>query len=353
MTPDRIIIETLERLFDDKCEASVVLAAEQGVWPSELWEQLENTGLTLTWIPEEFGGAGAAMIDGFEVAKIAGRYAAPVPLVETLMAGWVLSQSELSVPTGPLCVVPGQSGARQSGNPISVDSQRVLTGVAERVSYARTARHLVVVTDAGVGLVEAASVEIVHQPGLSGDPYDQVIFEQTPVSVWSASGSCLGASVELLGATLRAQQMAGALERILSISLEYAGERSQFGRPIAKFQAVQHNLAVLAGEMAAAGAAANAAARCFTQYGADDARSFMAVASAKVRAGEAAGAGAAIAHQVHGAMGYTQEYSLNHFTRRLLSWRDDFGSEARWALELGQLIARRGADAVWPAITSI
>ena len=76
------------------------------------------------------------------------------------------------------------------------------------------------------------------------------------------------------------------------------------------------------------------------------------VAAAKVRAGEAAGAGAAIAHAVHGAIGFTYEHSLHFATRRLWSWRAEFGSESRWAATLGRAVLARGADALWPDLTA-
>jgi len=76
------------------------------------------------------------------------------------------------------------------------------------------------------------------------------------------------------------------------------------------------------------------------------------VAVAKVRVGEAAGNGAAIAHQVHGAMGFTYEHSLHHSTRRLWAWREEFGNEAVWAARLGRMVAERGADGLWPFITA-
>ncbi len=143
------------------------------------------------------------------------------------------------------------------------------------------------------------------------------------------------------------QQIAGALEKILEQSVQYALDRSQFGRPIAKFQAVQHNLATLAGEVAAAGAAADLAAEAC----AGPEPGIAEVAIAKVRAGEAAGTGAAIAHQVHGAMGFTYEHSLHHATRRLWAWREEFGNEAVWATRLGQMVAAEGADRLWPFVT--
>jgi acyl-CoA dehydrogenase len=145
--------------------------------------------------------------------------------------------------------------------------------------------------------------------------------------------------------------MAGALERILEQSVQFSLDRVQFGRPIAKFQAVQQNLANLAGEVAAAGAAADGAAEAVALYGVEGDIVAAEVAIAKLRVGDAAGAGAAIAHQVHGAMGFTYEHTLHHSTRRLWSWREEFGNETLWAERLGRAVAAKGADALWPFVT--
>ena len=140
--------------------------------------------------------------------------------------------------------------------------------------------------------------------------------------------------------------MAGALERTLEYALTYANERVQFGRPIGKFQAIQHLLAVLAGHVAASSAAADAAVEA-SETAPDE---FM-VAVAKARIGEAAGKSAEIAHQVHGAMGYTREHNLHYVTRRLWAWRDEFGNETHWQVKLGRMVAAKGADALWPTLT--
>ena len=132
----------------------------------------------------------------------------------------------------------------------------------------------------------------------------------------------------------------------------YANERVAFERPIAKFQAVQHNLARLAGEVAAAVAAAGSAADALAQAAAFDEAVFLEVASAKIRCAEAAQESVAIAHQVHGAIGFTQEHILHRYTLRLLAWRDDFGNESHWAVALGNLMAARGADELWPLVAS-
>ena len=147
-------------------------------------------------------------------------------------------------------------------------------------------------------------------------------------------------------ALCRSVQMAGALERVLEYSLQYANERVQFGRPIGKFQAIQHMLAVLAGQAAASSAAADAAVEA-SRLAPDE----FAVSVAKSRVGEAAGKGAEIAHQVHGAMGYTREHNLHYSTRRLWSWRDEFGNESCWQGRLGRAVAASGADALWPMLS--
>ena len=139
---------------------------------------------------------------------------------------------------------------------------------------------------------------------------------------------------------------------MLPLCVDYANERVAFERRIGKFQAVQQNLARLAGEVAAALAVAGSAADAIAEAAAFDAAVFLEAASAKIRTAEAAAEGAAIAHQVFGAIGFTQEHVLHRFTLRMLSWRDDFGNESYWAAELGRRVARRGADEFWPLVAS-
>jgi acyl-CoA dehydrogenase len=343
---DNIIVDTANRIFQDLCEADTVNAAEQGHWPKPLWDALEESGLTLTWVPDELGGAGAALADGFAVLRAAGRFAAPVPLAETLMAGWLLTRAGIAVPGGPLTIAPIHADGR-----IGLSPEGALSGRARRVPFARNCGHMAVLAHRGdetvVALVATAGLSIRQSASLAGEPRDDVSFHGAipevvnPVAVDQDLLVCFGAAVRL-------QQMAGALEKILEQSVQYALDRSQFGRPIAKFQAVQHNLAMLAGEAAAASAAADAAAEACLR----PEIAVSEIAIAKVRGGEAAGTGAAIAHQVHGAMGFTYEHSLHHATRRLWSWREEFGNEAVWAARLGRMVAAQGADGLWPFITA-
>ena len=131
------------------------------------------------------------------------------------------------------------------------------------------------------------------------------------------------------------------------MTTQYAQDRVQFGRPLGKFQAIQQNLAVLAGQTAAAVAAADLAAEAVA-----DGINLLPIAAGKSRAGEAAGIGAGIAHQVHGAIGFTLEHNLQFLTRRLWAWRDEFGKDAVWNRLLGHHMARAGADNLWAEITA-
>ena len=350
---DPLIVETVTRVCTDLCSTELVNAAEDGVWPTELWEAMESTGLSLAWVPESAGGPGASLADGFAVARAAARFAAPVPLAETLCAGWLLAQAGLQVPPGRMSVAP-----LIPTEAIVVDADGRLAGSARNVPYAAHAGHLVVVASRDdtplVGLVAATDCRLSQGSNLAGEAQGSVDFEAVrPVDTGYMAGPEPLDALQRLGAALRCQQMAGALEGILDLSLGYARDRVQFGRPIARFQAIQHSLASLAGEVAAAGAAADAAAAANIRHGIDDQRTLFAVAAAKIRAGEAAGAGAAIAHQVHGAMGFTREYSLHQSTRRLWAWRDDFGAESVWAMRLGETVIKSGAGGLWPTLTSL
>jgi len=157
------------------------------------------------------------------------------------------------------------------------------------------------------------------------------------------------AQLRAVGAAMRSLQIAGALAHITAISVQYAQDRVQFGRPIGKFQAVQQNLAVLAGQTAAAVAAANLGIEALSDP--DLAHQEFLIAIAKTRVGEAATLACEIAHQVHGAIGFTKEYALQLSTRRLWSWREEFGGDPEWAARVGAYACRRGAGDLWPLLT--
>ncbi len=345
-----IVVETASRILQDLCTADVVNGVEQGRWPANLWGTLEEAGLPTAWVPEALGGAGGELADGFGVLRMAGQFAAPVPLAETLMAGFLLARAGLPVPERPLTVAPARSA-----DVLELGADGRLRGTARDVPFARQARHVAVLARRGdryhVALAGAADCEIAPGESIAGEPRDTVSFSGVKPLAVQDRAEPDSQVIMILGAAIRSAQMAGALERILDQSLQYATERVQFGRPIAKFQAIQQSLAQLAGEVAAASAAAMAAAEAIGLESEWDEAVVVEVAAAKIRVGEAAGIGASIAHQVHGAMGFTYEHSLHHATRRLWSWRDEFGDEAHWSILLGRIAARHGTAGLWAFVT--
>ena len=185
---DNIIVDTTTRIFADLCEPQTVNAAEEGRWPEALWNALEESGLTLTWVPDALGGAGAEMIDGFAVLRVAGRFAAPVPLAETLLAGWLLAQGGIAAPAGPMTAAP----IHEDGN-ITFGADGKLRGRARHIPFARNASHIAVLATKGgepvVALVEAGGLAMTHGTSLAGEPQDNVSFDgAVPLATGPAPG---------------------------------------------------------------------------------------------------------------------------------------------------------------------
>ena len=345
-----ILGETCTRLFTDHATTAVLEGAEKGEWPAALWQAVEENGLTLPQVPEARGGVGGSWSDAFVVLMASGRFAAPVPLAETMLAGAILAEAGLDAPLGPMTVAPVHVDER-----LTLARQGAgwtLGGRATRVPWGARAEHVVVVADDGgapmIALVAGGSARTEADASLAREPRDTLTWSAAPVVAAAALKGRLGPRpVWAGGALVRAAQMAGGLEFLLAQSVKYVTERKQFGRPLAAFQAIQQNLALLAGHTAAAGMAAQQAFHVVDRTGENGDPSFE-VAVAKVRTGEAAGLGAGIAHQAHGAIGFTYEHSLHFVTRRLWSWRAEFGAESHWSVALGRQVAAQGADALWP-----
>jgi len=240
---------------------------------------------------------------------------------------------------------------------ITIGADGKLSGRVAGIPFAQDCAHIAILAGDGksrvIALVDVEDCRLSDGRNLAGDGSHVVTLDRVqPRRSAPAPAGFDETSLLLMGAAMRGVQIAGGLEAILSLCVAYANERVAFERPIGKFQAVQQNLARLAGEVAAALAVSGSAADAIAQAETFDEAVFLEAASAKIRIGEAAAEGASVAHQVFGAIGFTQEHVLHRFTLRLLSWRDDFGDESYWAAELGRRVAARGADEFWPLVAS-
>jgi acyl-CoA dehydrogenase len=347
---DHIVADIAARILADLADPQTINSASDPTWKKPLWQALRDAGLPLAWVPETLGGSGASMADGFAILAAAGRCALPVPLAETLAAGWLLSRAGLRAADGPMTIAP----ARPNAN-ITLDGDGRLSGRAAGVPFARDCASIAVLANDGkhVALVDSTDCRLADGNNLAGDASNIVTLDRVkPLRLAAAPEGFDAWSLLLMGSVIRSVQIAGALQAILSLAVAYADERVAFERKIGKFQAVQQNLARLAGEVAAALAVSSSAADAVAHADSFDEAVFLEAASAKIRTAEAAAEGAAIAHQVFGAIGFTEEHILHRFTLRLLSWRDDFGNESYWAAELGNRVVRGGAEEFWPLVAS-
>jgi acyl-CoA dehydrogenase len=309
-----MLVDTASRIFADHCDKALLDASEAGRFSESLREVLAENG----FFELAMRDSGFALADAFAVLRVAGQHAVPLPLAEIMLANRWLNQADEVATVG--------------------------LGIGEVIAdapWARSAQVVLGIAHSGASAIVVRNGAVTEGANLAGESRDAVAVRD-PADLDCGEDACY----ELL-ALARVAQTAGSLERILELCLSYANEREQFGRPIAKFQAVQHNLAVLAAEVAAAVRAGDAAVAAL-----GGPRQRLEIAAAKARVGEAAGVVAEIAHQVHGAMGFTHEHQLHHFTRRAWAWRDEFGNDGYWRRQLGTQLAVIGADGVWDFIAT-
>ncbi len=342
-----ILAESVRDLCRRHCDRALQARIETGHWPADVWRAVEDSGLCDALLPESASGPGIGRADALSLAVPLGEAAMPLPILETMLARGLLHEAGLAIPAGPLSLAAERFDAFEL---TLANGAARLTGQAHRVPYAGKVDHIVVLAGSAAGpqlaLLRTADCALAPAASLADEPRDGVRADGvTPVAM--AATTLAAADLTAAMAVLRSAQIAGALKTVLRMASEYAVLRKQFGRSLSRFQAIQHSLAQLVEQTAAAIAAADAGIETI----AGD-RDPVLIAAAKIRSGEAAGAGAAIAHQVLGAIGYTREHDLNLFTRRLWSWRDEYGNEAVWSRRLGRRLVAAGADRLWQGLTA-
>ena len=328
--------DTVSRLFSEQVDRNFLFEHESSGWSQALWQLTVELGIEQVLVPESKGGVGGDWDDAYQVISAVGQYAVPLPIAETIVARWLLSLAGAEQPDGPGTLIVGDA--------------------CERVPWGR---------HTGWGLAQSANGESISLLQWSPDDtrFDENLAREPRDTLDVQKLKSAELNVELpdnfllyLGALIRSAQIAGAGIALVERASQYAEERSQFGRSLSKFQAVQHNIARLASATASVGAMSRSAFNkmnnsVLTDDPADDAR--LAIASAKYRASDCADLISSIAHQIHGAIGFTHEHDLHFFTRRLWSWRTEFGSAGHWSKTLGELTLRHGSDGIWKKVTAL
>jgi acyl-CoA dehydrogenase len=331
--PGGQLSDELRELVDDLARRSYDARMGRRTRPetfdAELWRHLEETGLSRLTTAEDAGPAESAIV----LAGLARRSVA-VPAAETdLLAAWLAGQAGVDVPaTGPLTVAVC-GGVVRDGR---------VAGTAGRVPWPRDATVV-----AAVRSDEALYVSVLDEPpivdgmDLAGEPRGQVTVD-VPETACARVDVTVADELMRRGAWARCVQTIGAFDTAADLTAAHTRERVQFGRSLSRFQAVQHALAAMAGEIERARATTDLAVAAAAQYGFGAPATHYAVTVAKVTVGRAVEPITTIAHQLHGAIGATVEHPLWLSTMRARGWVDDFGATARHARELGRLALSAG-----------
>ncbi|AET92860.1 acyl-CoA dehydrogenase-like protein [Burkholderia sp. YI23] len=308
---DDIFIDAFERLLAGECDAATVRRIEAGEQANALWDAIAGAGFADILVPESEDGAGLSLLAAAPLIAACGRYALPLPLPYTMLArAWLAADARAGV-QGPVTIAPQPSatGLRFDNVPFGAVSDWLLVQRGEQCEL-WPVDHATREPD---GIHASLDATLVWQEAPRAIPL--------PVSAESA---------RVAGAAVTALLMTGALEKMLDMTIAWANERTQFGRPIGKFQAIQHQISVLAELVFSARMAANLACPA-DGYAPRE----LGAAAAKGYVSAVASQAASIAHAVHGAIGITTEHDLNLYTRRLHAWRRAFGAESHWQERIG------------------
>lgn len=339
----------MSRMIDQHFPEDALLVGGGGI-ASDGWHAIEELGLALALVPEEAGGFGVEPAAALGTIRLAGARAVPAPLAETMVANALLASAGLPPAAGSVALAQtpsdGPPRLERTG-----EGWR-LRSVIECVPWGSAAQSVVLEADRDGEpvLVHVGRDELeLEREGanLAGHPRDTLRFDL--VLDPSAVAALPGGSGALLrtGAAIRTLQIAGAAQTVLDLTVAYVSEREQFGRTLSKFQAIQQELARLAGHVAAI----NGAAGICAEYLEGEPGPSIELAGARARACEGAGVVAAIAHQVHGAIGFSHEYRLHLYTKLLWSWREDYLGETYWSGTVADAVIEAGADKLWHLVT--
>lgn len=355
------LVDSVAEVLARECPADVVRAVAEGdaAAAAPLWDRAVQLGWPAIAVPAELGGLGRGAVETALIVEQLGAAAAPGPFLATmtqfvpaiLEAGddaqrrrWVTAVAEQGL-AGTLAVA--ESGAWQ---PTAVRATAEPDGDGWRLTGTKT--HVVDPTNADE-LVVAARAE--GTPALFVVPVGEVTVTPTesldpsrPIADVVLDGVHVPAGRRLQGGgaqTVRriletatvglAAELVGVCQAILEMTVDYAGVREQFGRPIGSFQAVKHQLADGYVAIERARATLYFAAMTLAE---DDDRRAVAVASAKAAAGDAEAVLSRAGIQLHGGIGYTWEHDLHLYVKRAMGAAALFGNSAAQRQRIADLL---------------
>ncbi|AFM16376.1 acyl-CoA dehydrogenase [Mycolicibacterium chubuense NBB4] len=303
-----------------------------------LWQHLDALGLITLTTPERWGGSGAGWWESMELLTAAVVHGVRLPLAEhDLLACWALSATGHPVDDAIRTLhVVTRDGAAQLPTPWAGEVDRIVLVWFDGERYR-------------LADLEAEGISMRPGHNLIGEPRD-VLSVDTGALAGDAVSQELVDQLARKSAMVRAVQVCAAVDRAVEMSIDHVASRVQFGRPLARFQAIQNLVADAAAEAALARAATEAALTTAVESDWSAATLDFRIATARSCAGHAASVVTRNAHQVHGAIGTTREHRLHEVTRAALAWRSECGSVRSWDERVAALAVTAGARGLWPLI---
>lgn len=335
--------DLVRRLFADRARASHDEDSGDAAEQAQFRQTLELTGLPLMLVPEAAGGSGLGEMELLDVARASGYFDVDLPLVECMVAGALLATESGVALHGRMGLSIEGCAGRWTLR--VADGIARLSGTDDSVPWGCQMNGLLCVGADFICALDTTDVRWTSHVNLAGDPRDGAVVSSIQVTPMKSFAHRKALNWMALA---RAGQCLGALDKVLDLSLAHVKNRIQFGKPLSRIQAVQQQMAEMASEVAAAVTITNAAAKALA---AD--RGELLLCASRIRVADAIDRCVDVAHQVHGAIGFSREYELNRFTRRLLAWRDEYGSSYEWRKRMGKAFAGTKADGLWAKLPEL
>ena len=336
-----IILETASKIFNKHVNHDLrQFIHKENINLINLWNDIEEQGLSRIIVKERFNGSGLPFSFILPLIKMSNNFGTPLPFSETILSNYLLSESDINPPNGIVTFAT-------DGVDINITNNKI-SGNLRSIPFLNLTNKIILITEIknikNIILLHNTSEKLKPKNNFLAEPrFDLQIKNCEIIDI-----KPLNSKVDFnhLGALMRSAQMIGSMEKALDLSIDYCSQRKQFGRTLSKFQAIQHQISEMAVELSASSAALSAVGNIDETN-----NNIQDIAILKIRAGIAAGKIIAISHQVHGAIGFTQEYELAYFTRNLNSWRNDFGNENFWETLLGKKFLENSNQNLWEYLT--
>ena len=283
-----MLADSADKLFASIATPAAVRAIERSGDATALWRAIEEAGFCDALVPGDAGGAGLSLHESFGMLLATGRHALPVPLGTTCWARLLLAQRAIDAPAGPIALAAAPMVEADGG------------WTARTVPFARVADWVVAQRGDTAWLLPTAAAER-QARSVHGSLAAHLHWASWP----SDAAIELGDALPCLetGAVLCAMSIAGALDKVLDLTVRYANERVQFGRAIGKFQALQQTISEIAELARAATLAAEMGAQAGLPQSSSSSAARGAGQGAHKRRGAARGGGRARGAWGHGHHG--------------------------------------------------